>query len=243
MKYNYVIIDDNDIDRLTLNILLKDISFLENKATFSSPFDGLSYFKENQTDILFLDVEMPGMNGIELLKQVETPAKCVIFTTGCSKYALESYELKVFDYLVKPLEEKRVHNCIERIKNHIDILKKAELYDKTNRRKTFVLKTGTSYVTIDSSEILYLEGLKDYTKIKMKNNKVITIHGNLGSIVANENFIHFIRIHKSYAVDIRAIDLVKSNQIQLASGVSLPLGSRYKKQLLEQLNKNIFQDN
>ena len=240
MKSNFVIIDSNDVDRLVLSISLKDFLFLENKATFSSSEDGLSYFENNQTDILFIDVEMSGGNGIEFLRRVKHRARCVIFLSRQEKYAVNAFDMEVFDFLLKPLNEDRIRDCVGRIKKFIETSHKAELFDKSQKKEVFLLKSGTNYITIDSSEVHYLEGLKDYTKVKLINNKIITTHGNLGSVVANENFNKFIRIHKSYAVDINRIDQIKSNQILLSTGITLPLGGRYKKNLLEKLNKVLY---
>lgn len=237
-KYKYVIVDDNDTDRLLLSLYLKEYPFLENRASFSNPDDGLSFFEQNTIDLLFLDIEMEGIDGLEFLKRVQSKVSCAVFSTSHSEFALTGFELKAVDYMVKPVSKERINMCIQKVKDFLEVRKKANLYEHELKKDSIVLKSGVSYVNVVPHDILYLEALKDYTKIVLQNKKTVTIHGNLGSVLKNEHFKEYIRIHKSYAIRKSKIEQIKGNEIFLSSGVILPLSSNYKKTLLEEIHSH-----
>jgi len=235
-RYQYLIIDDDDMDRLATNYYLKNYPYIEHKASFSSSKDGLNYLLNNKIDILFLDIDMPGMNGLELLKKIGDKVMCVIFITSHSEFAIEGFDMQAFDYIIKPLEQKRFDACMGRLKEYLDLKLKAELFEHSFKSQSILIKEGCNYVSIQPYEIIYLEALKDYTKIISLNKKLTTIHGNLGTTLKNENFKHFIRIHKSYAIQKTYIQTVKANEVVLVNDITLPLGQNYKKDLIEALS-------
>lgn len=238
MRYKYVIVDDNDMDRLVLGFYLKEFNFLENVATFSNATDGLKFFENNSVDIIFLDIEMPKISGIDLLKMIRDKVKCAVFITSHPEFSLTGFEVKASDYIIKPLSKERIVSCVGQLKEYLDLSQKATLYENSFKKDSIFLKSGINYVKIEPYEVHYLEGLKDYTKVTLLNNKTITIHGNIGSIINGEDFKEFVRIHKSYAIHVSNLQTIKTNKVVLSTGYSLPLGYRYKKELLEKL-KNI----
>lgn len=231
--YKYVIVDDNDTDRLLLSLYLKEYPFMANKASFSVPEDGLIFFENNNADILFLDIEMDNINGLEFLDRIKNKVKCAIFTTSHSEFALDGFELKAKDYLIKPISKDRLRECVENSKRYLEMIDRAEAYDRENHNNTVMLKSGTSYISVNPNEILYLEALKDYTKVILYNKKIITIHGNLGSLLRSKYFNEYLRIHKSYAVKQTGIIQVCSDKIILKNNISLPLGANYMKSLVQ----------
>lgn len=234
-KYRYLIVDDDDMDRLATGFYLKSYPFLEHNASFSSSIDGLKYLENNEVEILFLDIDIPEVNGIEFLEKVKDKNMCTIFITSHTEFALDGFELKAFDYIVKPLDKERFDVCIRRLKEYLDVKMKAELFEYSFKDDSILVKEGYNYVTIRPYEVIYLEALKDYTKIVLLNKKNATVHGNLGTMLNNENFQHFIRIHKSYAIHKKYIQMVKANEIVLINNITLPIGQNYKKNLLETL--------
>jgi len=235
MKYKYIIVDDNDADRLVLGFYLKEFDFLENIATFSNATDGIKFFENNSIDIIFLDIEMPEINGIEFFKLVKGKTKSTVFTTSHPEFSLTGFDLKAFDYILKPLEKERISSCVMQLKEHLDLLQKASLYEKSHKISPILLKSGTNYIKIIPDEIHYLEGLKDYTKVKLLNNRIVTIHGNIGTVINGDNFKEFVRVHKSYAVHIASLQTIKTNNVILSTGHTLPLGDRYKKDLIKKM--------
>lgn len=232
-KYTYLIIDDNPLDRVAAGYHLKKYPFLQHKASLTSAKEGLSYLEKNKVDILFLDIDMPGMSGIEFLKKVKDDVICSVFITSHSEFALEGFELKAFDFLVKPLIEERVDECLNRLEEYLDIQLKAKLFEHSFRDDSILIKEGSKYISVRFCDVVYLEALKDYTRINMLNKKKSTIYGNLGTILNDDNFKHFIRIHKSYAIQKNFIQEIKSNEILLVNGVKLPLGLSYRRNLLD----------
>lgn len=232
-KYTYLIVDDSPLDRVAAGYHLKKYPFLHHKASLPSAKEGLAYLEKNSVDILFLDIDMPEMSGIELLKKVKDNVLCSVFITSHSEFALEGFELKAFDFLVKPLAEERVDECMSRLEEYLDIKLKAKLFEHSFKDDSILIKEGAKYVSVRFCDVVYLEALKDYTRINMLNKKKSTIYGNLGTILSDGNFKHFIRIHKSYAIQKNFIQEIKSNEILLVNGVKLPLGLSYRKNLLD----------
>lgn len=230
-RYGYVIIDDNDIDRIVLNLFLKEYSFLECKAILSSPKAGLDYFANNKADLLFLDIEMPQMTGIDFQKKVKDRINCTVITTSHSEFALDGFEIDALDYILKPISKEKINKCLKKVKKQLDALYKCFLYENGFKEKNIMLKTGSSYVHIDPEDIMYLEAMKDYTKVVLLNKKCVTIHGNIGTTLRDSKFTDFVRIHKSYAIRLSSIQSIKTGSVNLSTGVSLPLGNRYKKEL------------
>jgi len=234
-RYKYIIIDDDDFDRLSANYYLKNYSFIEHKASFSTAADALHYLENNKIDILFLDIEMPKINGLELAKKIKENATCVVFITSHPEFALEGYNLDAFDFITKPLSKERFDLCMYRIKEYLALKFKADLFEHCFKNDTILVKSGHDYISIQPYQIVCLEALKDYTKIVLLNNKSTTIHGNLGSVLKEDNFKHFIRIHKSYAIQKSYINIIKTNEIILTNGKTLPIGQNYRKMLLGML--------
>lgn len=232
-RFKYIIVDDDDIDRLASNFYLKSCSFLEHAASFSSSVNALRYIEDNEVDILFLDIDIPEINGIDFLRRVEDKVICAVFITSHSEFALEGFELKAFDYIVKPLVQDRFDRCIKRLKEYLELKMKAELFECSFKADTILLKEGYNYVSIQPYEVIYLEALKDYTKIVLLNKKNITVHGNLGTMLNNDYFKDFIRIHKSYAIQKKYIQFIRANEIVLVNDIVIPIGQNYKKKLLE----------
>lgn len=235
-EYKYLIIDDDDMDRLATGYYLKKYPFLEHKASFSTSKNALEYLKNNEVDILFLDIDMPDINGIDFLRMVKEKVQCTIFITSHPEFAVEGFELNALDYIVKPLEKERFDECVYRIKDYLEMQYKAELFGHSFDSDSIMIKEGYNYVTFRPYEVVCLEALKDYTKIVMLDKKTITVHGNLRSMLNSDNFKDFVRIHKSYAVQKKYIKEIKANEMKLVNNMVLPIGQIYKKEILALLS-------
>lgn len=233
-KYRYLIIDDDSIDLFTTNYHLKQYPFFEHCASFSSAKDGLNYInaQDNKIDVLFLDIDMDEITGLELLKLIENKIQCVVFITSHAEFAIEGFDLNAFDYIVKPLVKERFDRCVKRLQDYFEIKFKAELFELSFNKDTIMVKAGYNYVKIQPYEILYLEALKDYTKIVLISNKTVTIHGNLGSILNNEQFSTLTRVHRSFAIQKCYIQTIKQREIVLENNINIPFGQTYRKALL-----------
>ena len=234
--YNYIIIDDEDLDRFAISAYLKKYPFLNHIASFSTAQDIEGFFMNKKIDILFLDIEMPGINGISFLKKVRDKIECPVFITSHSQYALDAFGLDAADYIIKPITQDKIAISLSKIKEKLDAKYKAGLFDQSFKNSSLLIKDGLEYVPCEISEVLYLQAKKDYTEVVALNKKPLTIHGNLASVLRDEKFSSFIRIHKSYAIQKNYIQKIGAQNITLINNIILPLGSAYKKEVMEKLS-------
>lgn len=224
-----MVVDDDEVDRLTALYFLSNFSFIKVIGVYDSPLKALEAAANNLPDVLFLDVNMPEMNGLELRKQLLHIPACV-FITSFADYALESFELEALDYLVKPFTADRFAKTMERLRDYMDLRRKSELLAHSIGAETVFIKEGHTQVKLQLHEIIYLEALKDYTRIITSGKKHIVL-SPLGSLIKEDAFRHFIRIHRSYAVQKNYIKKIASGEIMLDNNIVLPVGRAYKEYL------------
>lgn len=220
--------DDDEIDRLTTLSFLKDYPLMEVGGDYDSPEKALTAAQKKLPDVLFLDIDMPGMSGIELRKQLQQVPAC-IFITAYPDYAVESFEVAAFDFLVKPFSAKRFAITMERLQEYIGIRYKSELLNHTLGADTIFIKDGHNQIKLQLHEIIYLEALKDYTRIITPNHKYAVL-SPLGSLIKEKAFSSFIRIHRSYAVQKNFIKKINSGEVWV-NDIALPVGRSYKDSL------------
>ena len=235
-KYNYIVIDDDNMDRIAINFYLKNSTFLEHRVSFSNAKDAYVYLENNNVDIVFTDIDMPGMDGLELQEKIRDKSLITVFITSHPEFAIEGFELEAFDYIIKPLREERFIACVNRIKEYLDVKFKAFMFDSSFKDGSILIKKGREYTGIKLQDIVYLEALKDYTKLISYDSRSITIHGNLASTLRDENFNNFIRVHRSFAVKRNYIHLIRTNEVVLNNEATVPLGLYYKEDLMKALS-------
>ncbi len=223
--FNCVIADDDEIDRLTTLSFAKHYPFLHIAGCFSSADQVLEHARKNKPDVLLLDIDMPGMSGLELRQQLIDIPAC-IFVTSFPDYAVESFELSVLDFLVKPLKADRFELTMRRLHDYLLIRQKAELLDFTLGSDSLFIKDGHEHVKIQLHEVLYLEALKDYTSIVTVKKKYCVL-SSLGNLLKEKAFQTFIRIHRSYAVQKHFIKKITAKEVMVYD-ISLPIGRSYK---------------
>jgi DNA-binding LytR/AlgR family response regulator len=222
---NCVIADDDEIDRLTVMSFCRRYPFLQIIGSFGNAQHALSFVQQHPTDILLLDIDMPGMSGIELRKQLDDIPVC-IFITSHPEYAVESFELDVLDFLVKPLKADRFATAMERLQNYLSMRSKASLLDHTLGGDTLFIKDGHEHFKIQLHEIIYLEALKDYTGVVTAKKKYCVL-SSLGHLLNQQSFTSFVRIHRSYAVQKHFVNRITAKEI-FVNGIGLPVGRSYK---------------
>jgi DNA-binding LytR/AlgR family response regulator len=224
-SYSCIIIDDNYVDGLLIKALVKRYAFLDFKGLFDNPADALEYMNKNPVQILFSDVEMPGINGLALRrKAMEVPA-CV-FITSYPEYAVDSFELSALDYLIKPVDNERFARAMQRLESYMELRCKADLFDYAIGGDTIFVKDGTKQIKIKLHEIQYLEALKDYTRINTPGKNYCVL-GTLQAMLNKAEFKSFLRIHRSYAVHPHKITGIDMRQVHL-NDIKLPVGRSYK---------------
>lgn len=226
--FDCVIADDDEIDRLTTQSFVKRYPFLHLVGSFNSSTEVLDAVQANRPDVMFLDIEMPGMSGLKLReKLIDIPA--CIFITSHPDFAVESFELSALDYLVKPLKADRFEKAMRRLEEYMQIRQKADLLDITLGADTLFIKDGHERVKIQMHDVLYLEALKDYTSIVTAKQKYCVL-SSLGNLLNEKAFQTFIRIHRSYAVQKHFINRITAKEVQI-DDILLPVGRGYKESL------------
>jgi two-component system, LytTR family, response regulator len=228
--FECIIIDDDEIDRLTTLSFCRNYPFLKIVGTFESAENALPVIKQTPPDVLLLDIDMPGIDGIALRKQTAA-IPCCIFITSHPEFAVESFELSVLDFLVKPLKADRFAIAMERLNNYLRIVHKASLLEHTLGADTLFIKDGHEHFKIQLHDIIYLEALKDYTGIITPQKKYCVLTP-LGNLLKEYTFRNFIRIHRSYAVQKHYINKISSKEVFI-NNISLPVGRSYKEVLEE----------
>lgn len=223
-----MVVDDDEIDRLTTVSFLNDYSFIKILDVFESPLQALAAAQQQAPDVLFLDIDMPGMSGLELRKQLLHIPACV-FITSYPDYALEGFEMAALDFLVKPFTAARFAKMMDRLQQHAAIRAKAALLEHTLGADTIFIKDGTEQIKLQLHDILYLEALKDYTGI-ITNERKYAVLSPLGTLIKEKAFESFIRIHRSYAVQKHYIKKIGAAEV-MVNNIALPVGRVYKETL------------
>ncbi len=229
ITYKCIIVDDDEIDRLTVLSFSKKFPILEVVGVFENATDALKILETKKIDILFLDIDMPGLNGIDFRKRAKEIPVC-IYITSHPEFAVESFQLDTLDYIIKPVKMERFTQTIHRISDYMDIKQKANLFESSVGDDVIYIKEGHDQTKVKLHNILYLEGLKDYTKIVTADKKYFVLT-SIGNLLKENHFQNFIRIHRSYAVQKMYVEKKQSNELLLNNGILLPIGRSYKDSL------------
>lgn len=201
--------------------------------------DAFKLLNNNDIDVVFLDINMPDITGIQLLKTLKDPPK-VIFTTAYLEYGAVSYEYNAIYYLLKPISFERFMLAINKVLTTMhETTEPTVASSEEERLEIMFVKTDNKLTKIDLSTILYVEALKDYVKLCMHDKKII-VHSSMKKIETNlEPFLWFIRVHKSYIVNMKFVSEIDGNCIRVGEQ-TIPIGVTHKDTVLRQLNKYRF---
>jgi DNA-binding LytR/AlgR family response regulator len=232
------IIDDDEINRLTLEHYVSLTPGLELKASLADGIAGLAYLREGHAvDLLFLDIEMPHLNGLELLRLLQDPP-AVVITTARNDFAVDAFELQVTDYLVKPFEYGRFSQAVERVRQHPRPQPAAAsgASDAPANADVFV-KVNSRMVRINFDDVLYVEALSDYVNIVTAQHKYI-VYTTLKALEARlAVFPNFVRVHRSYLLNTQHIESIEDNTANLKGGHYVPIGKSYQDGFFKGLSK------
>ncbi len=224
MKIKCLIIDDEPLAINVIKNYIEQIEDLELVNSFSNSIEGLNFLKNNSVDVIFLDINMPVLDGINFIKSLENPPLLII-TSAYDEFAIETYELDVLDYLVKPIEFPRLMKAVNKINKRLDTTQKTPQENSKDHPFIFVKIDKKKMKKIFLDEILVIESLKDYLKINTTSGKYI-IHSTLSDFTSLLPERDFIRIHRSYTVAIDKIDAVEGNSIEI-EGLRYVIGRSY----------------
>jgi len=222
----YLIIDDDEIDRAVVEAEADKFSFLQKISSCSNPIEALEIIAESNPDVIFLEIEMPGLNGIELVRKKIINTTLPVFITSHPEFALEGYELEAFDYLLKPVSSERFAACAFRLRDFCQMKVKSFAFDAQQEKNFIVIKQGYDKYRIAIQDILYLEAMRDYTRI-ITDAKQYLVLTTLNGIIEKLPSEIFVRIHRSYVINRNKIDAIQKNKIHIQS-YELPVGKLYK---------------
>ena len=222
---NCIIIDDEPLAREAIEILLKDTPMLQYAGAFNSAESAAEYMRQNNVDLVFLDIQMPGVTGLEFAKTI-SPQTLIIFTTAYSEYALDSYDVDAIDFLVKPIEKERFLKAVKKAENYHSLLSAGVNSDVENiQYDSFFVKSERRYCKVVFNNVLYVEGLKDYSIIHITDKHIIT-KMNLKRVMEFLPNNSFFRINKSYIVNLDKITAFDNNDVCI-NDCELAIGNAY----------------
>jgi len=226
---NCIIIDDENPAIEILREMIGRLPFLNLLQSFTNPFEGLDFIQGKTVDLVFQDVEMPMINGIELMKSI-TIRPQVIFTAINNEFAISGYDLDATDYLLKPLtfdrflkavnKASQIHRFAEFTSSNYNV------HDKSTNLDFILVKSGYNTIRVNLEDILFCEGLKDYIKIHVEGKTIVTQNSlkKFEEILPEDRFV---RIHKSFIIPLAKIDAIQNNRIIIGKSL-IPIGDTYK---------------
>ena len=226
-----IIIEDEELAQDVIIAHLKHFHQFQLVGVYRNALEAIQGLKENDVDVMFLDIQLPGMTGLHFLQSLKDPP-LVVLTTAHREYALESYEFNVIDYLLKPISLERFTKAIQKISA-------GGLYSHTSEADPtpdhIFIKSNSKFFKVSFSEILFIEGMKDYLKIYTPEFRLIT-HQTMSEMEKLLPPKQFMRIHKSYIISIANIIAIQSNAVELP-GKIIPIGISYKETVTQLLNR------
>jgi DNA-binding LytR/AlgR family response regulator len=237
---NSIIVDDEPLAREAIKMLVDSNPDLELVGIFNSSESASVFLENNEVDLVFLDIQMPGTNGIDFARTISKDT-FVIFTTAFSEFALDSYEVDAIDYLIKPVKSERFQKAVEKTRSYSKLFKSndSENNIETVAEDHFFIKAERKIVKVYFENILFIVGLKDYVIIHTENQKIIAAM-NIKTIGEKLPKNKFVRVSKSYIINSKHIDSVDNNTVYI--GVNeIPIGNIYRDFFFDEfVAKNLF---
>ncbi len=224
---NAIAIDDEPLAHKVIESFCRQTDFINLQKTFTKPNDALKHLRKFPADLLFVDIHMPGMTGINLVKGLQQNAM-VIFTTAFSEYAAVSYELNAIDYLLKPFNFKRFTQAVNKAKEYFDYIQRKD----NNADKYIFIRADLSLVKISLADIIYIEGSADYLKIHVKDRKTVVARMPMKDMLEKLPSNDFVRVHRSFILPFSKIESVRNNTISLGE-VQIPIGKTYVEEFFD----------
>ncbi len=220
---------DDELPALSLlENFCKRVDFIELQKTFNKPNEAFRYLQQFPVDLIFLDINMPALTGIDLYKAIRQNT-LVVFTTAYSEYAVEGFNLNAVDYLLKPFTFERFMQAVNKVKT---VAKMAD----DQKEKYLFIRADYSLIKISTDDILFIEGLDDYLKIHIYNDKPVIARMTLKNILEKLPSADFVRVHRSYVVPFSRIKSVR-NKIIFIDNEEIPIGNSYEENFLKLFNR------
>ena len=227
-----IIVEDETLAQNVIQSHLQRTAGFELVGICSNALEAREILSAKEVDLIFLDIQLPGMTGLNFLRTLQNPP-LVILTTAYAEYAIESYEFNVIDYLLKPISFERFSKAITKIVEGKLLTQKMKVTNEL--RDHMYIKSGSKFFKVNFSEIVYIEGMKDYLKICTEDSKLVT-HQTMSEMEKLLPADQFIRVHKSYIVSMARIKSIYGNNIETAK-LTIPIGFNYKEKVMQLTGK------
>lgn len=224
-----IALDDEPLALDVVKTFCNKVDFIDLQKIFTEANEALKHIRKYPVDLLFLDIQMPAISGIELYKAFSQNTM-VIFTTAFSEYAVEGFNLSAIDYLLKPFEFERFKKAVDKAREYHKYLRK----DENTANPYLYIRADYSLVKVTMSDILYIEGLDNYLKIHLGNAKPIVARMSMKNMMEKLSQKDFVRAHRSYIVNIHAIDSIR-NKVIYINNTEIPIGINYYDALQEMM--------
>lgn len=227
MPFNCVLVDDDNVARIMLEYMVKKSGLFNITNSFSSSTEALLFIQSRKdTEVLFLDIDMPYFNGMELRKQLKDIAVCV-FISSHPEYAIKTYELETLDFIQKPIMWERFEKTVQKIKEKMDTRRKAVMYEESLGSKVFYIRQNDTQLKVNIHDIEYMESYRNsvFLHTVTEKYKIIT---TLSALLEKDEFSSFIQVHKSYAVQGFYVKKIFFDKLQLKNGDYLPVGRKFR---------------
>ncbi|MEI7677391.1 MAG: LytTR family DNA-binding domain-containing protein [Bacteroidales bacterium] len=238
MNIKCVIVDDEPLALSVLERYISQMPFLELVEKFTNPVKAFKYLNDNEIDLLFVDIQMPDLTGFELVNNLKKKP-VFIFTTAYSEYALEGFKADALDYLLKPIDMPEFAKAVNKAKDWLEIRNEKNSLVEASKDFLFI-KSEYKIIRINFSEITYIQGMSEYVKIHLSNRKPIMSLISLKSLEAQLPPTMFMRVHKSYIVNLQKVNMIERNEIVYDDGTIIPVSQQYKTQFQEFVDKNFM---
>lgn len=239
-KITCIAIDDEPIALGIVTSHIKKIPYLELLAEFDNPIDASEYIQKHEVQLIFLDINMPDLSGVEFARTLSKNSK-VIFTTAYDKYAVEGFQLHALDYLLKPISFEKFGNSVKHVKEYFDLVESKQSDSPINSVDNFLfIKADYQIHRIEFNDILYFEGLKDYVKLYVEGlSKSIVFHSTMKSLEEKLPLERFMRVHRSFIVSLNKIKTIERDRI-LFGDKRIPISKQYKSGFDEFIKKKFL---
>jgi len=246
MKYKCIIVEDNILERDALAIKLKKIDSLSVQAALADGLEAVSYLKTKQVDIVFSDIDMPDLSGIELLKSLKHPP-VFIFISAHPEHAAESFDLDVIDYIVKPVKIERLIKAVDKAIEYIIAKTKvqaepvakppqgSDVIRTIDAQEYFFIRENNTHLKINTGDVLYIESMGDFSKICTLGQKSHVVLISLKNLEKQLPANMYMRVHKQYIINLLHIKNISPSDIKLTNNISIPISSAYKQGLQDNL--------
>jgi DNA-binding LytR/AlgR family response regulator len=230
-----VAIDDEPVALDILKDYMEKLPFLECVGVFRNPLKALDYLRKNRVDLIFLDINMPDLSGIQFLKTLKKPP-LVVFTTAYSEYALESYDYDAVDYLLKPIEFDRFVKAANKAGEML-VVRTKNIPIFSGERDYLFIKSGTNFHKVKTKDIYYIKGTGNYVTFVLDKKEILSLMTMTKALETLPKDL-FVRVHKSYIVNSHHVDLIENEEVRV-KGERIPIGDSFRQSFFNSIKKHI----